>query len=375
MNHSFLIRSTIVVLAAALCVGLAAAKGKPPVELSNNLSYPAVYTAGEPDEFLWEVPATQETFEYFAYGCDVPYSDEQFSYPNTACVLDDDNAYLTPEACVAAGAPCDGFTVDQLSRIYHQKVADNLWSADTYLRDPATPVAAAFVDWSDNIESNSWTTRSVIRLETQPYDASPADQTAFTMWHISGHGPDEHWGVRATEAAEPYLYEWPFAIVHTSAARLNFAKLETGDATCPEPAGEPMPPPALALDWSFDPVTRTGRWISDGTTAIPDPCQLKDENFTVELNVGGKYVYGYNWKPRRDVLPGSCVADGFVKEGWWRLTFYTTEDQVLFLDTTRLGPPVLDEPPATEADTGPLYTPIVDPEHNLTYIDICLTRK
>ena len=119
------------------------------------------------------------------------------------------------------------------------------------------------MDWGDALEAVSWSERSVIRVETQPYystidDYSPWETTCsnaadsagldpevdckvgLQMWHVSGQGITEHWGVRATEPdpilggdSVSYNYDSPFQIIHTTNARLNLTKLEPGDATVP----------------------------------------------------------------------------------------------------------------------------------------------
>ena len=87
-----------------------------------------------------------------------------------------------------------------------------------------------------------------------------------------------------------------------------------------------------------------------------DTCLLRDTPFTAELNIGGKFVYGYNWRLKREVM-----CPGWSKAGWWRLTFYAPT--VLFDDAAvPLAPPTL--PPAGPGvavePTGTLYRPVVD---------------
>jgi hypothetical protein len=367
-----------------LMAGLSVAPGPPPghgpgsEEAGNNLSYPAVYTTGAAESFLWAVPVDPVFAEDFSYGCDLPEVIEQYSYPNTSCTNDDGATFLTAAECVLPGNPCDAFTAEQLQRIYWQKEADVRWNADTVLITP--PVYAAYLDWSDNLETTTWSVASSVRVETQPYADVVVDyllptMTGFQMWHVSGHGPTEHWGARVTDVSQqpplaPYLYETNFGIIHTSTARLNLAKLEPADAECPT-AENPGTPPFLPgeLDWDGN------SWVNpDGT----DPCTWQDLPQTVELNVGGKWVYGYNWMTRRMTLPASC--DDFVTPGWWRLTFYTTDGSVLFdvAKVIALDPPAASDafPTVFESETGAkLYPPEIDYDYNVTYIDICLEPR
>jgi len=150
---------------------------------------------------------------------------------------------------------------------------------------------------------------------------------------------------------------------------INISKLEKGASACPT---------------AYTPSGFSGTW--DGSGWGEGTCTLRNEAYTAELNVGGKYVYGFNWAVRRDAL--KCADwEGAPMAGWWRLTFYTPPNgesgpaAVLFdtaLMDPYLSPPTV--PPATdtplvniEAETGAfLYQPVVDPIKNLTYIDICL---
>jgi hypothetical protein len=208
------------------------------------------------------------------------------------------------------------------------------------------------------------------------------------MWHVSGQGITEHWGVRADEAGTSYNYDSPFQIIKSTNARLNLTKMEAGDALCAQPGegGEGDPPPVVG-DW--DPVTAT--W--GGT------CTYSDAPYSVETSVGGKYVYGFNWRMKYVDLDLLCP--GWVKTGFWRLTFYAPED-VIFddLEAPNVAPPavpsevralprtvfntVLADPPPeplpvveSEDPTADdrLYRPVVDTINNLTYLDICIVSK
>lgn len=390
---------------------------KPPTEAVNNLSFPAVSSYLSATTRRWTPPEEPELGVTYSYGCADPEMMDQFSYPNTSCV--DDLAaptqYLDAGACTAEGAPCEGFPV---SRIYWQKVTDNYWWAES---EVGTPVTAAYLDWGDALEAVSWNERSVVRVETQPYGSQLVDSNGFfidfdpsegdtctgvaeflnldpldacnigfEMWHVAGQGTTEQWGVRVddTDPYLPYAYESPFRIIHTDTARLNLAKLVPESATCPEPGGNPNdPPPVIETTWSPD----TG-W--SGT------CEWLDAPYTTELSITGKYVYGYNWRMKTVELESICQDQVWDKTGYWRLTFYTTNDAVVFgsgddngdgyddnpvLATT--APPTVTAIPTDlntssvvilseeEEDTDALYIPVIDYENNLTYIDICITPK
>lgn len=338
--------------------------------VGNNLSYPAILTSGSGGPFK---PLAGTTF---VWGCARPDGD----YPNTACV-DKLGAALTPDTCVAEGAPCAGFTTATLERIYGQKIINNTWSAATLgteIADTTTiSVPTSYLDWGDNLESTTWNTNSIIRVETTPFaDITRLSFTNLTpettllgyqMWHIFEQGPDEQWGVRVTnDGSVPYTYQSQFPIIYTSDARLNITKVaETPGGICPadgvKPADYPTP------DWIVS--SGIGTWT--GTHG------LRDITYSPELNVGGKWVYGYNWQFRRDVFQ--------EKSGWWRLTFYSPSQAVAFdptrfvamtaapIPTPSAGYPAL--PVSVAEESGPLYTPIVDFANSLTYLDICITAQ
>lgn len=350
---------------------------KPPVESSNNLAYPAIFTGTgvtlSGTAGAWALDGVFPTSK--SYGCSKPETIGTSTYPNTSCVSAT-GAPLGYDACVAG--PCAGYAVDA---IYWQKSPDNVWQAET-LGPNLKPQFVDYVDWGDNLESVSWKTSSVIRVETTPFTALPADSLTtllgFQMWHVFGQGPDEIWGVRGNgpDIVDPHVYDSPYAILHSPAARLNIAKLVNGSAACPTTGS--VPPPNVSTTWTKGVLA--GSWSSLYT--------LRDTPFTAELNIGGKFVYGYNWQLQRDAVPTNVA-----KAGWWRLTFYTENnsdsllDSIVFDDaaipTTAppLAPAYLPVQQATRtrgisilSDTGPLYMPKVDPANNLTYIDICIVE-
>ena len=404
----------LAILLLAFSAASLAAKGGipgPPTggETSNNLSSPSIQTESASANSIianWSVPTAPELGVHYSYGCAAPQSDGQFSYPNTSCVdnLSEPTVYYTAEQCQAVAAPCDG---QDVFRIYWQKVDVNEWWADDEGISDLDPNFAVVdhIDWGDALEAVSWNERSVIRVETQPWSSTIEDfvpeagctdlalcKTGFQMWHVSGQGITEHWGVRATDLddAVSFNYSSPFQIIKTTKARLSLTKLEEGDALCSQPGGNPGDDPPEILPEAWDEAT--GGW-GDGT------CTWRDDIYSVETSVGGKYVYGYNWRMRDVTLDTSCP--GFVKTGFWRLTFYVPGgEDVVFDDATipNVAPPALPAsertlpitelsvaaaPMATvsaESDEDPeeddrLYAPVVDTTNNLTYIDICVVGK
>jgi len=248
-------------------------------ESVNRMSFPAIYNMVIPAS--WDVKEDVEGGLLgvdYSYGCDKPEMDGHFSYPNTSCVdsLMNPTVYLDAVACTVAGAPCEGLPV---SRIYWQKNAENIWSADQDVLPTIGYAAVEYLDWGDALEAVSWNENSKIRVETQPYsstiwdfdpflatcenaavalalDPAVACKVGFQMWHVSGQGITEHWGVRADEAAVSYNYDSPFQIIKTDSARLNIAKLGTGSAECPSPGGGEEEAVVLA---AYD-IPEAGEW-------------------------------------------------------------------------------------------------------------------
>jgi len=415
------------VLLLAMPVG-AGEGGKPPVELSNNLSLPAATETDPSVLWRWAPPVdplnpTQDASVlgvHYSYGCDQPETYDTgvntYSYPNTSCVdeLMDPTDYFDAATCTAVGGKCEGMPV---YRMYWQKVPVNDWWAESDKFDilgGEVSRTAAYVDWGDALEAVSWNIRSVIRVETQPYGNLMVDpatglfddmldeetgvpesceevwsgrypgledpcRTGFKMGHVSGQGQTEQWGVVTTDPDDgsvpvPYVYDSPFQIIKASSAMINFTKLEAAAGACPEGGnGDPGDPA---------PVISPEAWNGAGWDGT---CQWFDDPYTVELSVTGKYVYGYTLRMKNvDMGQLSDPCDTWEKPGWWRLTFYTINDAVFFdlanpvLATT--APPAMTSAPVVvleseDDDSDTLYSPVVDYGNNLTYIDVCIVDK
>ncbi len=289
---------------------------------SNNLSYPAVFPstgvtlAGT--EGAWNL--TGVLGNGLSYGCAIPETIGTTTYPNTSCVSTEGVYLHDLDACIAG--PCalraSGGRADLLAKERRQRVAGRSLG-------PAIPASrtadATHLDWGDNLESVSWSASSIIRVETGPFATLAATQTGFQMWHVFGQGTTELWGVHAVSAAQPYVYESPYAFIVTPTARLNMAKLEAGASTCPTEY-EPS---------DFSPVWNsvTSRWS--------DTFFLRDIPYTAELAISGKFVYGYVWNLRKDPMPAGASS----KAGWWRLTFYSPDVLLNGSQTIELVPPIL----------------------------------
>ncbi|WP_144290110.1 hypothetical protein [Ideonella sp. A 288] len=368
--------------------GVPGGGGKPPAGETavNNLSYPALdldVTTSPVAWFFTIAPSpVPELGKTFSYGCDKKETIGTTEYPNTSCTAVSGSivTYLTAAQCVAPAAPCNGLSVEKM---FWQKIPANDWSSDSrkLLSGESLPAIASHVDWGDNLESRTWPSTSVLRVEVTPY----ADRTTLEpmykglqMWHVYGQGSTEIWGVRARDSDNaPFAYLSPYAILRTMNARLNLTKIVLGTAACPTAAQGNVRPD---LVWNGTAWVDTGGGAS--TTWL-----LRDIGFTPELNVGGKWVYGYNWQLRRDGVPANVS-----KAGWWRLTFHSSPTAVGFSFNTVTAPPVmsgvpepvllslaplsasvpLKGPGGGGGETGGVYKPVVDPVNQITYLDICL---
>jgi hypothetical protein len=368
------VRVAPVVAAVGVLLSAVPALGAEPgaVEVvSNNLSFPAVFS-GDPLVLRGtdgEHQLVGVLGDGWSFGCATPEAVDNFSYPNTSCV-DDKGAALTAEACLAG--PCLGLP---LERIYWQKSA-SVWQAEASRQ--AGRVQAHWIDWGDNLESQTWGITSVVRVEVTPYASLPAPRLGFEMWHVFGQGPTELWGARASvgDPPAPVTYAGGYATVHSSGGRLVLTKLEPG-------VGDVRTPPAPeAFTWNG------AGWDGAAESTLVTP--------GAELNIGGKVIYGFNWNLKRWVMTSTTVT----KAGWWRLTFFDASANLDVLQaccvdvegeicapgpecTMSVAPPPpgavaptsLDEAVTEEADTGPLYTPALDSVRDLTFIDVYIQDR
>lgn len=383
MKHSFKINTMAFAVATAVA-GSAALAAPPPGkgpptggETSNNLSYPILELASGGASGTIGSASTSVTAGVFgtnfSYGCPETAADAE--YPNKSCV-DTDGVFwdILDSRCIDL---CAGQTIE---RMYWQKVSGQTWKSE--VDGVLLSETAEYVDWGDALESRTVSATSVARVETMPFDLDATDpqllRVGFEMWHVFGTGKTEMWGARVTDSAPlaHYIYTSPYAIIHTGNARLNLAKLSPGAVTCPStPSVEGSSPYDGVPDGETVPV-----WDSVNKT-WSDALFTADLPYSAELNIQGKYVYGYNWTLK------TFNAGGYDKAGWWRLTFYAND--VDFTNDTIIGPPLVptaepnlplvtmaalgDIEPTAETE-GRLYVARVrGAPDNLTFIDVCIS--
>jgi hypothetical protein len=344
---------------------------KPLFEVSNSLAYPSVLVGGGAEAY-YDIQFDQAVLGAdFSYGC--PDTTEGAEYPNLSCSNDLGTIFYqktSPECRELCGASAE--------RMFFQKVSGNVWSADTVAPAPGFNDRASHVDWGDALESRTSAATSVVRVETMPFYTNPGESecyhTGYEMWHAYGLGRTEMWGLRVSDAGIPYSFEQPYAIIRTTNAKLLISKLGAEEEACP----------TIGVEGGSSPYkTSINVWTGQGWQGAA--FNHEPIAYTPELSISGKYVYGYNW-----MLQNFEVPANLHKAGWWRLTFYTDNGEVVFLSDTKIGAP-WDEAEAeavavvqveVESETGessyPIYSPVVSPQaggHNLTYIDICLSAE
>lgn len=344
--------------------GTGGSGGKPPTgeTAANNLSYPPVELNGAGPAVTFNglvLSGTPALGKDYSFACgDAPELVGETTYPYTSCVNAEGSLYYTVDECLIAKPACIG---KPFYRLYWQKTATNDWTADAIAVNttaaPGGGYPATHVDWSDSLESQIWWDTAAIRVETTPYATLPVDTflTGVTMWHVYGQGQTELWGAKALGdiSTELDTYESSYAILHAMAARLNIAKISEPNADCVNGTSPG------AGEWMVNP-NDTSKYYWSGSSLT-----LYDVPYTPELNIGGRYVYGFNWQLRRDQVPANIG-----KTGWWRLTFYSAlpgyYPVVIFpaLDATVKNPPLVTPPAEVK------FTPVV--AQDLSYIDICV---
>lgn len=265
------------------------------------------------------------------------------------------SAITTSQWTVPYTGPYTGLTPEEVALLdasgpwYAQKTEGNTWQAD-YLTDETVNVT--YVDWGDIIESNNPKVGRPFRVEVQLYkllnewadfDDDPDTgngMTGYVMAMLANpSSPDEVQGNNET------TYEGNLATVVSNLWKLRIQKC--GDAI-PSPEDND-------LYWNVD------RWASSTITCTDVPIA-----FAVELNVGGKLIYGAStggWKVKT--------------AGWYRITFYSPVTTNLSLvgaavaDYIDFASPPVVEPvlAAEEGETG-AATPVVDDSYNISYVDV-----
>jgi hypothetical protein len=223
--------------------------------------------------------------------------------------------------------------LEQTAPWYPQKTEGNTWQADYQMA--AGSVDVSYVDWGDNVESQNPKVGRPFRLEVQLYKQLDAPMSAYTM----------------------AVLEYP-----SSSNELQGANTTTYDSNF---ATVVSPHWKLGIQYCGSAIPAEMTWTGAMWQSIPT-CTNVPITFAVELNVGGKLIFGASeggWKPKQT--------------GWYRITFYSPQTTNLNLGFAQVGdygdfsvPPA--PAPAAEdgGDEGGVATPVVDATYNISYVDV-----
>ncbi len=166
---------------------------------------------------------------------------------------------------------------------YYPQMTESTWRAGWVAGLPGGE--SAFINWGDNLLARTWSTRSVIRVETVLYQNAATALTAYRMTSLFGAQRDEVWGTSGE------AFDSTYRTVYAVTPRLIIERI-TG------PGGDVVP----------------GLPRFEGSVAAA----FEDDGpggYAAEVNGSGSIVYGFNWTLPQWDMPVE------QKAGWWRLTF------------------------------------------------------
>ena len=215
---------------------------------------------------------------------------------------------------------------------YAQKVEGNIWQAGILsIRTVDGSEKVSFIDWGDNIESVNAKVGRPFRLEVTLYSNCMSDSLdQYTMALLAN--PSSKDEIQGTNGVS---FRGKWATVASPLGRIVVQKY-VGDKTY--------------LSWNGS------SWLGDVEHVVAD---AKEEGFGfgVELNVGGKLIFGAS--------QGGWVPDEI---GNYRITFYLESDSEIDLQGAAVGNyggNVEDYTPSAS-----LNVPEVVQANNLTYVDM-----
>jgi len=185
----------------------------------------------------------------------------------------------------------DSRTVDGVTW-YVQQDPDNLWQADSGQWGPESS-NVSWVDWGDNLESQTWKTTSKVRVETVLFKDLTTAMSGYVMSWLEGTGKSELWGTNT------FKYVSSQATIYSDHARLTIQRID----------------PNATLSWN----PATGEWDGALSTDFNGGCWVPIDGpggYSAEVNVSGKAIYGYNWDVR-------TTSGGIA--GTYRITFSLDE--------------------------------------------------
>jgi len=363
--------------------------GKPGGEAAgNNLSFPVIWSEGVPKDLRGEYATYDlQGAMWYWWGTDADGNPE-------SCLADPDDSYFCDDeimGTVGTAAPCEDRTDVDCMAVFQQQDTLNLWQA--YSEDwSGSPVDVTWIDWGDNLESVDWYTRSKVRIEvvlTKDLDLESTPMLQYGMRHLSGWGIDELWGLatdgvvwgdesnpdQAIYYTTPEFLDGYQATIYSACARLTIQRLLTPREETNEEN----------LRWNSE----VGEWEdNDDNDDNVEPEYILPGVFngavwedldgpayySAEINVKGKIIYGYTWDVKN-------LNDG---AGDYRITFSLDGPNcpqklnTFFTEGyTQIQMPVEEAEEALEAEEEPDggATAKIDPELNLTYIDVRISER
>lgn len=382
----------IVLVTVSIMALPAYAKGKPPVEAGNCLSYPVIWAEGVTitlPGIPGEDPALNGLwwYQWGTNGVDPDVTPASCAPdPDNESLCDDGVAGTFDPTLVPGEPPADNPL--PLARAYLQKDPQNLWQAETFpayplgggsVTPPADTVQVDLIDWGDNLESVDWTTRSKVRTEVVLFEdaiagdteSAPFPMLEYEMRHTSGWGIDEVHGIAAApvEPFTAYLGDGNRSTVFSNCARFTIQKLNVAREDIDQDN----------LTWvpgeGWDEVEGYPDNLINApiyNSAVYEGGVEGPGAYSAEINVKGRIIYGYTWDVRK------LNDDG---AGDYRLTFSlddtcsTVSRNTAFVEgvTNILVPLEILE--AVEAEPVEGGVGVLDTANNLTYMDIRILQK
>ena len=369
---------TFVVMALMLAVAsvsVVGAKGKPPSEAGNNLSYPVIWAEGVEKVLpgtAGMIPALNGVwwYQWGTNGSDPDVTPASCAPDPQNNIFCDDGDPLQYDEHLVPGIPAATNPLP-LAKAYLQKDTNNVWQAGSADWSTA-PVNVHWIDWGDNLESVDWYTRSQVRTEVVLFQDLDTPMLEYQMRHTSGWGIDEVHGLAATLADEPLLGEGNRATIYSHCARLTIQKLlvdreEQKLADLEWVPGEGWTEPEGYEDDLINPHIFNGSVHEGGDGP---------GYYSAEINVKGRIIYGYTWNVRK-------LNDG---AGDYRITFSFDETcgtaslNTFFEEgTTHIMVPIEEELAIAAAEEGEEpgggATAELRTDLNLTYIDVRIIER
>lgn len=321
---------------------------------ANNLSFPVIWSDG----FELEIPtppfvAPQLDGEWwYVWGIDPENPSDQ------VCSCRPDNK--DPRLCQNGTLPGDGESRN-VYKAYLQKDENNIWKAYSAMATEIMNID--LLDWGDNLESRDWNLSSKVRTELVLYENMLTPVVEYSVRHVSGWGNNEEQGLQTYLDDRPVFGPGTMATLYSHNSRLTIQKLNVHkDSIIPG-----------SLTW----VPNVGWTESDpnGEDLVNEAILnqalyesgLSHENYSAEVNVKGKVIYGYTWN----------VSSLNQDEGYYRITFSFDENGGIVPLNTFIDEDteVIVSSEGHNPESGGGGTAMIDLENNLTYMDVHILQS